>query len=104
HDGAAVASAFVAGVSAPAGVPVVAGCAVGLDWIGPETDRGIADAGLVALVARRALDRIGASAHAREAGVGLGAGVAVVARGAVGLRRLRAVGAATRLGGAHAGF
>ena len=58
----------------------------------------------MALVAQRALDRIGASAHAREAGVGLGAGVAVVARGAVGLRRLRAIGAETRLGGAHAGF
>src|SRR5439155_896249 len=63
--------------------------------------RGVAGAGDVALIGRGADDRVGAGARPGLAGIGLRAGVAVVARGAVGRGR---VGAETRRGSTHAGI
>src|SRR5262249_3166477 len=66
-------------------VTVVAPGAVRARRIGTQAGRRVADAGVVALVARRADDGVGADAHAGLTRVDLGAEVAVGARGAVGL-------------------
>src|SRR5262249_50305831 len=65
-----------------------AGGAVSLDRVRACPRGGVADAGLVARVERGAHDLGAARAGARLAGVGLGAGVAVVARDAVLLRKM----------------
>src|SRR6185503_18165601 len=80
-------------------VAVVAGRAVRLGRVRAEARLGIADAGEVALVERGADDRARTGAGAALAGVGLRAGVVVVARGAVGPGRVRA-DAAQRVAGA----
>src|SRR6185436_11367729 len=92
--------ARLAGVAAGASVAVVARGAVGLVRVRANACAGIAAAGDVALIGGGADDRIGARAQAHLAGVGLGAGVAVVARAPVGPGRVRAHAAR---GIAHAG-
>src|SRR5438552_16258919 len=79
-----------AGIGLAAGITIVARTAVGLGGVGASPARCVADAGVVALILRGPDDRPAAGAHTREAGVGLRASVAVVARGAV---RLVPVGA-----------
>src|SRR5262249_6686083 len=78
------------GVGLGAGVPVVARGPVCGVRVRAHTGRGIAGAGDVARAARRAHDRIAPDAGPALAGVGLGAGVPVVARGPVGGVRVRA--------------
>src|SRR5206468_12515688 len=77
------AGAALAGVALRAVIAVVTGCAVGLDGIAAGARRGIASAGRVTLVGGRAHDRVRAHAGAGLAGVGLRAGIAVVAGCAV---------------------
>src|SRR5207248_10216415 len=81
----------LAGVGLGARVAVVAGRAVGLARVRAHARAGVADAHVVALVRGRADDRVGAHAGAALAGIGLGAGVGVVAWDAVILRRVGAV-------------
>src|SRR5207253_2813323 len=83
-----------------AGVAVVAGCAVGLGGIAAGARGGIAGAGRVALVGGRTHDGIRAQAGAGRTGVGLRAGVAVIAGRAVGLG---GIAAGARRGVAGAG-
>src|SRR5262249_52475784 len=66
-----------------AGIAVSAGAPVGLVRIGADAGRRIADPGVVTLIEDRAHDGIPAPADARAAGVGLRAGIAVIADGAV---------------------
>src|SRR5206468_1271085 len=77
--------------------------AVGFRMVGADPGAGVADAGIVALVERRAGHRAAADARACLAGVVLRAGVAVVARGAVGVSGARAVGEDEPEHGAEAG-
>src|SRR5262249_10313671 len=77
------ADAGLAGVALGAAVAVGAGGAVGLLGMGAGAVGRVTGAGIVALIEGGADDRVGARAHARLAGVGLGAGVAVVAGRAV---------------------
>src|SRR5439155_622938 len=75
----------LARVGLRAGVAVVAGRAVRLGGgVGALPRRRVGRAGRVAVIEGRADDRIRARARPRLAGVGLRAGVAVVARGGVG--------------------
>src|SRR5439155_784152 len=83
-----------------AGVGVVARRAIGLGGIAAGAGRGIAGAGGMALVGRRAHDRFRAHAGARETAVGLRAAAVVVAGGAVGLG---GIAARSRRGVAGAG-
>src|SRR4029077_2344409 len=93
-DGArAGAGPGLGGGGAGGGTAVVAQRAVRLRRPGAHAGRGIAGARIVALVSGGADDGARAGADAGLAGVGAGAGIAVVARGAVRLRRP----------GAHAG-
>src|SRR5207247_1589625 len=79
------ARAGLAGVRLRAGVAVVAGRAVRPGGrVGALPSRGVAGPGVVALIDSRADDGIRACARPRLARVGLRAGVAVIARGAVG--------------------
>src|SRR5439155_860711 len=80
----------LAGVGLRAGVAVVAGRTVGLGRVRADTRRRVAGAGAVALIAGGASHRVPARAGPRLAGVGLRAGVAVVAGRTVGLGRVRA--------------
>src|SRR5439155_1139647 len=80
----------LAGVGLRAGVAVVAGRPVGLGRVRADTRRRIAGAGAVALIAGGASHRVPARAGPRLTGVGLRAGVAVAASGAVRLGRVRA--------------
>src|SRR5581483_8981705 len=82
-----------------AGVAVVAGGAVRLRGIGAGAVGRVAGAGVVALIRRRADDRVRPGADAGLTDVGLRAGVVVAARGPVGLRRIGA-GAGRRVAGA----
>src|SRR3989442_5887899 len=77
----------MAGVDLSAGIPVVAGAAVGLRRVRARPRGWITGAGNVALVGGGAGDGVAARAHAALAGVGLGARVAVVAAGAIVLLR-----------------
>src|SRR5262249_20905379 len=83
------AGARLAAVTLRAGVPVAAGAAVGLGRVRADASLWVARAGGVALVGSRALDRA-PDAAAGLAAVSVGAGIAVVATGPVGLRRVRA--------------
>src|SRR5262249_524600 len=66
-----------------AGIAVVAGAAVRPVRVGADAGRRIADTGLMTLIERLAHDGVPAVADSGPAGVGLGAGVAVIADGAV---------------------
>src|SRR5438046_4983131 len=88
---AAGADPALAGVGLRAGVAVDAGGAVAGVRVGALAGGGVAGAGDVALVGGRADDRAAAGAEPVLAGVGLRAGVAVAARGTIGLDRMRAV-------------
>src|SRR2546426_251495 len=70
-------------VTRRAGTAVVAHGSIGLRRVGAHPVGGIAGAGDVALVQRRADDWVGAGAGSCLAGVGLGTGVTVVAARAV---------------------
>src|SRR5262249_27370000 len=94
------AAARLAGVGLRAGVAVVADAAVRLLRVGAHAARRIADTGLVALIDGRTDDRVRSRADARLAGVGLRAGIAVVAGAAVRLVRVGA-GAARRIADAR---
>src|SRR5206468_1283466 len=99
---AARAAAALAGVGLRAGVAVVAGGAVGLRRVRADAARRIAGAGVVALILGGADDGVGAGAGAALAGVGLRAGVAVVAGGPVRHRRvLTSRDRVARVGGAR---
>src|SRR5262249_23642228 len=87
------ASAALTGVGLSAGVAVVTRRAIRLRRM--RADAAGAGSCAVTLVERRADDGGGPRAGAGLAGVGLCAGVAVVARSAVGLRRIRADAAGT---------
>src|SRR5439155_1303340 len=78
------------GVGLRACVPVVAGGAVGPSGVRAGAGGRVARPGVVTLVGHGADDGVPARAHARLAGVGLRARVAVVAGGAVGLGGVRA--------------
>src|SRR5581483_3001013 len=93
---ARLADAGRAGVAVGAGVSVVARGPVGKSRRAALARRGIADPGRVAVVGSVARDLVVADADARRARVGRGACVAVVARRAVGARRIRA-GAGRRI-------
>src|SRR5213079_763146 len=80
----------LAGVGLGAGIAVGAGGAVGLRRARAETGRRIAGARVVALIRGGAGDGVRAGTDSTLAGVGLRAGIAVGARGAVGLHRARA--------------
>src|SRR5207253_930722 len=84
------AGAGLAGVVLRAGVAVVARRSVELGGIAAGARRGVAGAGGVALVGGGAHDRVRTHADACLAGVGLRAGVAVVARLPIELRGIRA--------------
>src|SRR5205823_103652 len=86
--GARAGSRF-AGVGLRAGVAVAARCSVGSAWIRAGSRRWVARSGDMTLIARRTRDRVGARACPGLAGVGLGARVAVTARGSVGGARIR---------------
>src|SRR5438094_460212 len=79
-----------AAVGRRASVAVVACAAVGARGIGADAARGVAGPGVVTLVERRADDGVPARARTCLAGVRARARVVVVARGAVGLGRVRA--------------
>src|SRR5207245_423598 len=79
----------LAGVGLRARIAVVTRRAVRLRWIRTDTGRGVARAGVVALIGSRAHDRIAAGTDSSLAGVGLRARIAVVARRAVRLRWIR---------------
>src|SRR5205807_1467258 len=87
------------GVGLGAGVAVVAGGAVGLRRARAEAGSRVAGDCRVALIRRAAGDGVRAGTDSALAGVGLGAGVAVVACGAVGLRRARAAAGGRVAGG-----
>src|SRR5947209_7970136 len=89
-----------AGVGLGASVAVVAGRPVRRVRVGAHTRRGVAGSCDMALVTRRAGDGVAARADTGAAGVGLGAGVAVVAGRPV--RRVR-VGAGSSRGVAGPG-
>src|SRR5439155_1699469 len=100
HRGRADAAPVLAGVGLRAGVAVVAGRAVGLvRRRRAHAGGGVAGAGVVALV-RRADHRGRPDAAPVLAGVGLRAGVAVVAGRAVGLVRRRRAHAGGGVAGA----
>src|SRR5439155_1623659 len=80
----------LSGVGPRAGVAVVAGAAVGLGGVRAHAGRGVACARVVTLVLRSAHDWVAAHARTCLACVGPRAGVAVVARAAVGLDGVRA--------------
>src|SRR5207249_3893427 len=80
----------LAGVGLCAGVAVAAGGAVGGVRIRADAGRRVAGPRHVTLIERRADDRVRSGAGPRLAGVGLCAGVAVAAGGAVGGVRIRA--------------
>src|SRR5439155_889897 len=84
------AAAALAGVGLRAGVAVVARRPVGLGRVRAQAARRIARPCVVALILGGADDGVRAGAAAALAGVGLRAGVAVVAGGAFGLGRVRA--------------
>src|SRR5439155_1503412 len=80
------ARARLAGVRLRVGIAVIARGAVGLGgWVVARARRWVTRSAFAALFRSRADDRIRARARARLAGVRLRAGVAVIARGAVGL-------------------
>jgi hypothetical protein len=72
-------------------VAIVAGGPVRLRWIGANASRGIAGSRVVALVGGGADDRVTAHADSSLTRVGLGAGIAIVARCPIRLRRVRAL-------------
>src|SRR5439155_257982 len=80
--------AGLAGVGLGTAVAVAAGRAVDLARVGAGAVGRIADAGVVTLIEGRTDDGVCPGAGARLAGVALGAGVAVVAGGAVHLGRV----------------
>src|SRR4029078_10994016 len=80
----------LARVALRAGIAVAARGTIGLRGARTNARLRIAGARGVALVGGGADDGAGTEAHARHAGVDLGAGVAVVARGAIRLRGIRA--------------
>src|SRR5205807_6537335 len=80
----------LAGVGLRAAFAAVAGAAIGLGRVRARARGGITRAGVVTLVGGGADDGVAAGAEPALAGVGLRAGVAVVAAGAIGLRRVRA--------------
>src|SRR5437016_5939343 len=86
----ATAGPALTGVVVRARIAVVARAAVGPDRVRAVAGGRVAGARVVALIRRGAGDGERAGPDSTLAGVGLGAGVAVVARGAVGLRRARA--------------
>src|SRR5207245_11590631 len=92
------ARAALAGVRLGTRIAVIAARAVGLRWGRAEPGGGIAGAGAVTLIGGGADDWIAAGADAAVAGVGLRAGIAVVAGRAVRLGRIR-----TRAGARIAG-
>jgi hypothetical protein len=77
------ANAALTGIAGRAGVVVVAGGPIHFIRIGAGSRRRIADADIVALIQRRAHDRIAADADPGLTSISLGAGVAVVTDGAV---------------------
>src|SRR5206468_12508822 len=79
-----------AGVDLRAGIAVAAGAAIRLRRVRARPRGGSTGAGSVALVGGGADDGVAAGADPALAGVGLRAGIAVAARAAVGLRRVRA--------------
>src|SRR5947207_2352557 len=83
HRIASGARSRLAGVGLGAGIPIVAGRAVRLARGGADAGRRVAGAGVVALIERGADDGVRPDAGAGLAGVGLGAGIAVGAGGAV---------------------
>ena len=89
-EGRAGADAGDAGVVDRAGVAVVARAAIVLDWVGADPGPRVAGSGVMALIARGANDRVAAGADARLTRIGLRAGVAVIARAAIGFRRVGA--------------
>src|SRR5207247_718723 len=96
----AAAGAALTGVVVRARIAVVAGAAVGPDRARAAAGRRVAGARVVALIRRGAEDGVRAGTDSTLAGVGLRAGIAVVAGGAVGLRRARAE-AGRRIAGAR---
>src|SRR5262249_51773420 len=86
----AVAGTGVAAVGVGARVSLLAALAICLRRVRADAGRRVAGAQVVALIRRGAAHRVGADAGAGMAAVALGAGVAVVAARAVGLRRVRA--------------
>src|SRR5207237_532734 len=97
---AGAAGAALAGVTGRARVAVVTGRAVGLGGVGAGAGRGVAVAGVVALVRRRAHDRRAGGARAALAGITGRARIAIVTRGAVRLGGIRAL-AGRRVAGAR---
>src|SRR5262249_27804743 len=79
-----------ASVGLAARVAVIAGHAIGLGRIGAKPRALIARPRIVALIGGGADHRIATRAHPGLATVGLRARIAVIARSAVGLRRIRA--------------
>src|SRR5436309_11895555 len=87
---AARADTGAAGVGLGARIAVVAGRSVRRLWVRAHTRRWVAGSRHMALIARRADDRVGAGAETRAAGVGLSARIAVVAGRPVRLVRVGA--------------
>jgi len=91
HDRAcARAAARLTSVSVRAGVAVVTSRPVLFRRVQADAGGGVADARVVALIERRADDRTCSRTAARLTGVSLGAGIAVIATGAILLRGVRA--------------
>src|SRR5207247_3901186 len=82
----------LAGVGLRAGVAVVAGTAVRFGRVRTDARARVAGSRVMTLIRRRTHHRAAAGAHSRLTGVGLGAGVAVVARRAVGVGRRAVMG------------
>src|SRR5262249_46869380 len=74
-----------------ASVAIVTGSAVRLGGIRALTCHGIARPRIMALIAGRTSNWIGARASAAVAGIGLRASVSIIAYGAIGLSRIRAL-------------
>src|SRR5439155_680283 len=81
--------AVLASIIERTGVGIVAGCACERR-VRADTRRGVADVCIVALIRLGADHRVRPRADARQAGIRLGAEVAIVAGGVVGLVRVRA--------------
>jgi hypothetical protein len=82
-------AARLTGIGLGAGVAIGASAAIRFVRVGANTRRGIAGAGVVALIERHAHDGVGPGACPQLTGIGLGAGIAVIASAAIRLVRIR---------------
>jgi len=87
-DQSANADPILAGIVGRAGVVVIAARAIRLGWVGALASGGVAGASVMALVQRRAYDRVTADAGTILTGVGLGTEIIVIAGRAVGFDRV----------------